>query len=208
VILLIGWGSTIQSLLIVAVFYAWLAKAERQVRLSYISVLLADWAILRLFDQYKIAEPLWYAALLSASLLYVAQIDPGLRSPNDREKRHLLRSLATALICLTALYQSEVGIQGILPILVSLLSTGIALGFVIAGILLRVRAFLYVGTLAFIIQVLRQLWLFVNDYSLLLWAMGIALGLVFIWVAATFEARRTQISNLVQYWTSELSEWD
>jgi hypothetical protein len=208
VLLLFGGGGTIQSWLVGATFYAWLAKAEGRVRLSYAGVLLANWAVIRLFDRYGITEPLWYAALLSASLLYVAQIDPGLRSPSERDKRHLLRCLATALVCLTALYQSEVGIAGILPILVSMISSGIAIGFVMVGILLRVRAFLYVGTLAFIIQVLRQLWLFINDYSLLLWAMGIALGLVLIWIAATFEARRTQISNLVQYWTSELSEWE
>ncbi|WP_421656706.1 hypothetical protein [Leptothermofonsia sp. ETS-13] len=208
VLLLFGGSGTIQSLLIGAAFYAWLAKAEQRVRLSYISILLANWTVMRLFDQYGTTELLWYAALLSASLLYVAQIDPGLRSPSERDKRHLLRCLATALVCLTALYQSEVGIAGILPILVSMISIGIAIGFVMAGILLQVRAFLYIGTLAFIIQVLRQLWLFINDYSLLLWAMGVALGLVLIWIAATFETRRTQISNLVQYWTFELSEWE
>ncbi|QZZ18857.1 hypothetical protein J5X98_15490 [Leptothermofonsia sichuanensis E412] len=208
VILLTGWGSTIQSLLLGAAFYAWLAKSERQVRLSYIGVLLANWAILRLLNQYGVTEPLWYAALISASLLYGVQIDPGLKSPTERDKRHLLRSLATALLCLTAIYQAEVGIRGTPPILVSLLSTALMLGFVFAGILLRVRAFLYIGTLAFIIQVLRQLWVFNRDNPMLLWAIGIALGVALIWVAATFEVRRTQISNLVQYWAAELDGWE
>ncbi|XGW00453.1 MAG: hypothetical protein ACAF41_16150 [Leptolyngbya sp. BL-A-14] len=198
----------IQGLFIVAAFYAWLAKAERQVRLSYISVLLADWAVLRWLNDVGTGEPLWFAALISASLLYVAQVDPGLRSSSDRDKRHLLRSLATALVCLTAFYQAEIGIEGAPALLPGFLSIGLQLGFIVAGLLLRVRAFLFVGTAVFMIQVLRQLWRFIDDYSLLLWALGIVLGLVFIWVAATFEARRSQIAALMQYWVTELESWE
>ncbi len=205
--LLTASGIALQGLLIGAAFYAWLAKSERQVRLSYLSVLLADWAGIRFLNTHNAAEPLWFAVLLSASLLYVAQIDPTLRSPTERDRRHLLRCLATGLACLTAFYQSEVGIRGFLPIVVSMLSIGLAIGFILAGILLQVRAFLYIGTLAFIVQVLRQLWLFINDYSLLLWAVIGTLGLIFMWTAATFEARRTQVTALVEYWF-ELEDWE
>jgi hypothetical protein len=198
---------TIQSLLIVAAFYAWLAKATRHVRLSYLGVGLADWAILRWLNQTGATESLWYAALFSASLLYVTQIDPALRSPNERDKRHLLRSLATALVCLTAFYQAEVGIVGAPPLLPGILSIAIALGFVLAGLLLRIRAFLFVGTAVFMIQVLRQVARFASE-SLPLWSMGIVLGIAFIWIAATFEARRTQISTLMNYWSIELEAWD
>ncbi|MBW4692317.1 MAG: hypothetical protein KME27_11180 [Lyngbya sp. HA4199-MV5] len=198
----------VQGLLIVAAFYAWLAKAERQVRLSYIGVLLADWAVLRWLDSLGTTEPLWVAALGSASLLYLAQVDPALSAASDRDKRHLLRSLATALVCLTAFYQAEVGITGVSPLLLGFLSIGLQLGFILAGLVLRIRAFLFVGTAVFMLQVLRQLWRFIDDYSLLLWALGILLGLIFIWIAATFEARRSQISALIQYWVTELEAWE
>ena len=198
----------IQGLLLVAAFYAWLAKAERQVRLSYLSVLLADWAVLRWLHDLGAEEPLWYAALISASLLYIAQVDPTLRSSNDRDKRHLLRSLATGLVCLTAFYQAEVGIAGVPSLVTGFLSIGLQLGFILAGLLLRIRAFLFVGTAVFMLQILRQLWRFIDDYSLLLWALGIVLGLAFIWVAATFEARRSQIAALMQYWVTELEAWE
>ncbi len=198
---------TIQGLLIAAAFYAWLAKATRQVRLSYIGVLLADWALLRWLDQVGATELLWYAAVFSASLLYVTQIDPALRSPNERERRHLLRSLATALVCLTAFYQAEVGIVGAPPLLPGILSSAIALGFILAGLRLRIRAFLFVGTAVFMIQVLRQVARFASE-SLPLWSMGIVLGIAFIWIAATFEARRSQISTLMNYWSTELEAWE
>lgn len=61
------------------------------------------------------------------------------------------------------------------------------------GLALRIRAFLYVGTVTFIVEILRQIWFFINDYSLLLWAMDIVLGIAFIWIAANFESRREQM---------------
>lgn len=197
-----------QSLLLVAAFYAWFARAEQQIRLSYLAVGLIDWAILRLLHHHAIAQPLWYALLLGGSLLFVAQVDPALQASTERDRRHLLRSLATASISLMAIYQAEIGLPGVAPILVSLLAVGLHLALALAGLILRVRAFLFVGTIAFVLQVLRQLWRFISDYSLLLWALGIALGLLLIWVAATFEARRSQVSVLLQHWVSELDTWE
>jgi hypothetical protein len=48
----------------------------------------------------------------------------------------------------------------------------------------------------------------VLDYSLLLWAIGIAIGILLIWIAATFESRRSQTIAFVQYWLDELAEWE
>jgi hypothetical protein len=76
------------------------------------------------------------------------------------------------------------------------------------GIARRTRAYLYMGTLTFLFAVLRTLWLFVLDYSLLLWAIGIAIGILLIWIAATFESRRSQTIAFVQYWLDELAEWE
>ncbi|MBD1861457.1 MULTISPECIES: DUF2157 domain-containing protein [Trichocoleus] len=194
-------GVNLQSLLIVAAFYAWVAKTRNQARLSYLSILLADWAILRFFSDRALEEPLWYAAVLGGSLLYVAQVDPALRSPTEREKRHWLRSLAVGLICLTAIYQSETSLA------IALGTLGFSIGLILAGLTLQVRAFLYVGTASFMIQVLRQVWLLIDNYSLLLWALLIVLGLALIWIAATFEARRSQVSALLQHWVTALNEW-
>jgi len=195
-------GSSIQSLFLVAAFYAWLARIENKIRLSYLSIVLADWAIIRLIQAGNLTDPLWYVSVLSGSLLYVAQVDPTLRSPTEKEKRHILRILAVGLFCLTGLYQSDTSLwQGILTIF-------LGIGLILAGIVFRTRAYLYVGTLTFITKVLRQLWLFIDNYSLLLWAIGIVVGLLFIWIAATFEARRSQAIALMQTWIRELETWE
>jgi hypothetical protein len=201
IVLLTADNVAITSLLIVAAFYAWQAQVRQQIRISYGSILLADWGIWRLLEHYQLTGTMVFAALMGSSLLYVAQVDPTLRSPDDREKRHLLRVLASSLICLTALHESDG------KFVWGFLAAGFSLLLVFAGLLLRTRAFLYVGTAAFVLKVLRQFWLFIADYSLLLWAIGIVLGLIFIWIAATFEARRHQMLALLQYWIDELREW-
>lgn len=201
-VLLTSWQITIPSLLIVGAFYAWLAKAQNQTRLSYLSLLLADWAILRVLRDYQALEPLWSAAVLGVSLLYIAQIDPGLRSPAEREKRHLLRSLAVGLFCLTAIYEAETSIW------IALLTLVLSVGLILAGLALRIRAFLYVGTATLVIEVVRQVMLLIDQYSPLLWAVLIVLGLILIWIAGTFEARRTQVNAFVQYWVNELESWE
>lgn len=192
----------IPSLLLVGGFYAWVAKLDNQVRLSYLSVGLAVWAGLRWLNEQQLTQPLWYAALLAATLLFVAQVEPVLQPVERKEQRHWLRCLAIGLFCLTALYQADANFwQGILVI-------GLGLGLVLAGLGLRVRALLYVGTLTFMLKVLHQLWLFINDNSLLLWALGIVLGLLLIWLAATFEARRGQAIAFVRHWVNELEAWE
>lgn len=206
VVLLTSGAVGLQSLLIVAAFYAWLATSMQRLRLSYVSLLLLDWAILRHLSAQGWLNSLGLGLVIGASLLYVAQLDPALQNASAREQRHWLRSIATALICLTALYQAEIERSAAFGI--GLLTLGIGLGLVFLGLLTQVRAFLYVGTAMFVMRILRLLWLFVGTYPTLLWAVGIALGLLLIWIAATFEARRTQVNSLMQYWMTELESWD
>ena len=202
-----------QSLLIVGAFYAWMAKQRDQVRLSYLSVLLFDWALLRYLDEQGWLTALAFSLVAGVSLLYVAEIEPyfqGLSrdlSPDffKRQQRHWLRSLASGLIGITALYQAESDRPLLLYAAITL---ALCTGLILAGLALKVRAFLYVGTGTFVLQIIRVLWLFINDNSLLLWAVGIVLGLAFIWVAATFESRRGQVTHRLESWNTALQTWD
>ncbi|MEO1402248.1 MAG: hypothetical protein AAFV72_13535, partial [Cyanobacteria bacterium J06635_1] len=194
-----------QGLLLVGAFYAWMGKHFEQIRLSYLSVLLLDWALLRYLNGQGWLTPLWCNLILGLSVLYLAEVDPYFHTASKKQQRHWLRTLASALVGLTALYQTEVS-EPMLAFAGLTLLLGLA--FVFAGLLLKVRAFLYVGTGTFIVQVMRVLWLFISTNSLMLWAIGIVLGLVFIWIAATFESRRSQVINLLGSWASALEAWD
>jgi hypothetical protein len=194
-----------QNLLIVGAFYAWMGKQMGQVRLSYWSVVLFDWAAFRALDQQGWLTPLWFNTMVGLSVLYVAEVEPYFRAASAREKRHWLRSLATGLIGLTALYQVEISEARLAFAGFTLL---LSIGFILAGLVLKVRAFLYGGTVVFVLQVIRILWLFVSTNALLLWAIGIVLGLMFIWIAATFESRRSQVTSLLESWAVALESWD
>ena len=195
----------IPGLLGVSAFYAWMAKACDRIRISYLSIFLLDWAILRYLHSQTLLTELGLAIIFGLSVLYIAQVDPYFQNIQQRQQRHILRILASVAIALTALYQAEVSDPMLLYAGLTLI---LCLGFIFAGLTLKIRAFLYVGTLVFVVQIVRVLWLFISTYSLLLWAVGIVLGLVFIWIAATFESRRSQVTQLLDTWTAALETWD
>ncbi|WP_017327491.1 hypothetical protein [Synechococcus sp. PCC 7336] len=194
----VGW----QSLLSVAAFYASMARLTRRVRLSYGALVLADWGIVQLLEVWGWLDFFWLVLLLGGSALYAIQVEPSLASATRRETRHWLRCLAIALICATALIEAESVTGG------GWLGVAIGLAVAIAGVLLRTRALLYVGTLSFAIALLRETWLAIATSAAALWSIGILLGLTLIWVAATFESRRGQTLQGMQAWSEALEEWE
>jgi hypothetical protein len=187
------------SLLIAAAFYVFLAWERQEARFTYVSVAIIDWIMLRWFWQIGLTQPEFYVTPLGLSLLYIAQFDSTLKLPAEKPLRHTLRILATALICgIPLLTQQSHG----------LVAGAFSLAAIAAGLALRVRAFLFVGTAVFLINVFYQLVVLIFDYPLIKWAIGLAFGIVFIWIAATFETRRDRISALVQHWVVQLQSWD
>ncbi|ASC72859.1 hypothetical protein XM38_038190 [Halomicronema hongdechloris C2206] len=189
----------IPTLGLVAAYYGWLAWATRGWRLSYLSGGLLVWAIWVWLMQQAIDDPVSVAAPLGLWLLYVAQVDPGLRQSQRRRQRHWLRLITTWAVLLLALISP--GWRGLPVGILSLAITGLGLG-------LRVRAFLYGGTVIFGLNAIQQLlWLNAN-YPFLKWILGIAIGMGLIWLAADFERRRHQWQALAQGWRQELSQWE
>lgn len=197
----------LQSLWLGAAFYAWLAHQRQQTRLSYLSLIFIDWAWVRFLLTRDWLEPIWVSSILGGSLLYIAQVDPSLQNSSAKSTRHLLRCLATGLICVTAFYQTEVTQRQPQLWLLIGLTFVLSLGLIAAGLVVKVRAFLFVGTLTFISMVVRQVWLLIDPRPMTLWAVGIVVGLIFVWIAATFEARRSQVNTFMTYWLDELQQW-
>ncbi len=187
------------SLLIAAAFYVFLAWEKSEVRFTYVSVAIIDWILFRWFGQMGLTQPEWYFTPLGLSFLYVAQFDRTLQLPTQKPLRHNVRILATVLICgIPFLNQPNNG----------LVAGGFSLVAIAAGLALRVRAFLFVGTGIFLINVFYQLVVLIFEHPLIKWAIGLAFGIVFIWIAATFETRRDRISAFVQHWVVQLQLWD
>ena len=187
------------SLLVAAGLYIFLAWEKQQIRFTYVSLAIIDWILLRWFSQIGLSQPEWYFTPLGLSLLYIMQFDPMLKSPEQKPLRHNLRMLTTALICGVPLLTQQYN---------GLVAGAFSLVAIVAGLSLRVRGFLFVGTGIFIINVFYQLVVLIFDYPLIKWAIGLAFGIVFIWIAATFETRRDRISAFVNYWIVQLESWE
>ncbi|MDY6803317.1 MAG: DUF2157 domain-containing protein [Cyanobacteriota bacterium] len=188
------------SVAIASFFYILMAKIDRQIRFTYVSAVLINWAIAVWFLQLGgNLNSLIYVTPPALSLLYFAQVEPNLKLPENRGQRHYLRIIASGIICVVALFDD--GWTGIIPGVISIVT-------IFAGLGLRVRAFLYVGTATFLLNAFVQLVILSSIYSFLKWAIGLVVGIILIWIAATFETRREQIAALLQNWIGELENWE
>ncbi|QLE59440.1 DUF2157 domain-containing protein [Nostoc sp. TCL26-01] len=187
------------TLLIAAGFYIFLAKVGANIRFTYISAVLIDWALFSWFYRFNLTDYLWYVTVVGLSILYIAQIDPQLRQPESKLARHSLRVLGSGVICGWAILFHQH---------IPWLPGGLALIAIFAGLALRIRAFLYVGTAAFPITSVYQLVIFSLRYPFLKWVVGLLVGISLISIAANFETRRTQLNSLLRNTTNEFAEWE
>ncbi|MBD2356485.1 DUF2157 domain-containing protein [Tolypothrix sp. FACHB-123] len=186
------------TLAIAACYYIFLAKIENNIRFTYISAALIDWALCRWFADLRLNDSLWYVTVIGLSLLYIAQIDPWLRLPEGKGTRHSLRMVGSGLICGWAVFFNQD--TAVIPGIFSLIA-------IFAGLGLRIRAFLYVGTAVFLFTSIYQLVIFSLRYPFLKWVVGLFVGIVLISIAANFETRRAQISSLLRNTNDEFHHW-
>jgi len=187
------------SLLVVAGFYAWLAWLRQQPRWRYLTLLLVNWAIARWLADFSLATPFAYSSLVGLSLLCLVWIEPTCQGRQGKSLRHLLRLLGTGIIASAALWFHHQ--TGILPGILSLVA-------IFAGLALRIRAFLYLGTFTFVANAFYQLVILISLYPLLKWIIGLLVGVSLLSIAGNFETRRTQLTSLLQNWLRDLQEWD
>jgi len=187
------------SLVVVAGFYVWIAQRRANLRFTYISVALIDWIIWRQFERLQLTDVLWYVTLVGLSILYIAQFDSGLKQREQRSIRHNLRILGSGMICLVALlFHQDTG----------LIPGSISLIVIFAGLILRVRAFLFVGTATFLLTAFYQLIVLISRYSFIKWVVGLIVGICLIGIAANFETRREQIASVFRNSSLELGGWE
>lgn len=191
------------GLLGVAAFYIWVSQLRSNFRFTYISVALIDWAIMRWFDKTNLTDSLWYTIVIGLSLLYVAQFDPELKHPEKRQLRHYLRLMGSGAISWVALFhhQDTGFIPGLIPGIISFIT-------IFAGLVLRVRAFLFVGTATFLGTAFYQLIILISRYPFIKWVVGLIAGIIFIGMAANFETRREQIKAVLRNGSHQLGEWE
>ncbi|WP_309729134.1 hypothetical protein [Chamaesiphon sp. OTE_75_metabat_556] len=183
------------NLIILAGFYAGVARRQRQFGWAYLSLIFINWAGLRLLLEYHFNSPFWAAVLIGASILAAVQWDPYWQ--NSKQNRHYGRIFGSGTIAIVALLWH----QPWLPI-------GIGLAIAAIGLVLRVRAWLYVGTISLLLTVTYQLLLLITEYPITKWAIGLLAGVLIITLAANFERRKAQIERALQHWLDRFQEWE
>lgn len=185
--------------LFLAAFYLVPTLLKQQVRYSYISLMILVILSLKSGWDYNITYPLWYAFPVSGSILYFTQFDPLFRHGNNRSLRHLWRCFSVGMICVISfLSDLETG----------LIAGGISLIFILIGLAIKIRAFLYVGTIAFLLNATYQLGILIFEYPVSKWIIGLLVGCGLIWLAATFETRRENIRTFLENWVGTLNRWE
>gem|GEM_PF-400560 len=193
-------------LIIVGIFYAIYANVKGQIRATYITVFLWDWAVFLYISLIGSSSfpinTMIHVTVIGFSGLYFAQVEPNLRSPHTKALRHAFRVLMSGSMGLIAFLCSFANIT------IALSTWGLSAAFIIAGLALRVRAYLFMGTFTFILLVITQAVILVTQYSFLMWALGIIAGIGFILVAANFEVRRDRILALFRNVAIKLKAWE
>ena len=186
-------GVSYFSLLATALFYLRLAHTRQNMRWSYLSLAAVNWGIIRLVWQNNL-EFTWLTATLGLSILYIAQFDTYYRS--RRQSLHFLRIVGSSIISLAVLSDRSGIVSGV-----------VSFCFIFVGLGLRVRAFLFTGTIALIINVVYQLVILAIVYSFLKWTIALIAGIAAIVIAAGFERQRESVINALKKYGVKLKNW-
>ena len=180
------------NLSITALFYLRIAYGQQNIRWSYISLGFIDWGIVR--SCCHNLEFISIPVTIGLSILYITQLDPYYRS--HRQSRHYLRIVGCSVICVAALFYPS-------PIV----SSALAFSLIFIGLGLKIRAFLFTGTITLVFSVIYQLIVLVMTYSFFKWIVGLFAGISSIAIAAQFEKQRSMFDRQLKNYSDRLQNW-
>lgn len=185
------------SLWMGAIAYVMFARWRRNWRWTYLTVAFVEWALWRHLEIWQLQSAFLAAVLTGVFILYIARVDPFLSG--ERSQRHLWRCIGTGIICISAFYfYSDPGWT----------PAGASFLFILFGIGLQVRAYLFIGLAVFLATIFNQALLLVRDYSFFKWIIGLVLGIALIAIAANFERRREQLYTIIRHWFEQFRSWE
>ncbi|MBL8189316.1 MAG: hypothetical protein JNK38_15010 [Acidobacteria bacterium] len=192
-------------LLTVGLFYGVLSVMKRSLGLGLLAALTGNsglWHFLNRVEGLTFFEhPQLWLIPAAVSVLLAARIN---RESLSVEQMNSIRygALVTIYVSSTA----DIFINGVdnapwLPIILAVL----AVGGVAAGLMLRIRAFLFLGTAFLLLSMLTIIWsASVNlQWTWLWYVTGIAFGVLIIYTVAMFERKREQMIGFVE----RLKQW-
>jgi hypothetical protein len=192
-------------LFLVGLFYGVLSVMRRSFTFGVLAVFAGNgglWKLLNGVEGYGFYEhPQLWLIPVSLSVLAAARVN---RDRLTQDQMTMIRYATLMMIYVSS--TSEIFINGVSesPWLTMALAILSVMG-VIAGLVMRVRAFLFLGTAFLLLSVLTMIWTAsVNlNWGWLWYVTGIAFGALIILTFALFERKRHEMLKLVE----ELKQW-
>jgi hypothetical protein len=185
--------------------YCLLATWRRTFRYALVAALAANfglWALLAHFEVGFLLHPQVWLIPLALIVLASEHLN---RDRLSREQAQTLRYVGLSLIYVSStadLFIAGVGSSVLLPIVLAVLSVcGVLL-----GILLRVKAFLFMGLAFLCLDIFTMIWHAAVDrtHTWVWYVSGIVLGGAIIALFAVFEKRRNDVLRMLE----EFRRWD
>jgi hypothetical protein len=185
--------------------YALVAVTRRSFAWALTAALAGNFALWALYAHFGLGflvHPQAWLIPLALIILVAAQINRDRLTPGALEG---LRYLGISMIYVAStadLFLVGLGNSVWLPIILAVF----AVAGVLVGILMRVKAFLFLGVAFLLVDVLSMIWhSAVNkQQTWLWWASGIVLGTMILALFAVFEKRRNDVLRLVE----EIKTWE
>ena len=184
--------------------YSWLASINRSFRFALLAALAGNfglWALLYNAELSFFSHPQVWMIPLALIVLVSEHIN---RQELGPQKSNALRYLGLIMIYVSSTADMFLawGENAYLPLVLA----GLSVLGVLAGILFRVTAFLYLGTSFLFVVVFSMIWHAAVDgrQMWLWWACGIGLGAVIFALFAVFEKRREDVLKLIE----DIKSWD
>jgi hypothetical protein len=188
----------------IGAFYGFMAVSRRSLPATLLAILTTNlglWVALDEFGVPFLAHPqLWLIPLALAGLVGEYVNRNRLTEAQSTAARYLLLSIIYVSSA-ADMYIAGIGSNWRLPLVLMAVSVAGAL----AGILFRIRSFLYLGFTFLVVDVLSILWYAVvqQQHTWILSASGVVLGAAIIALFAVFEKRRNDVLKAVE----RLKEW-
>ncbi len=191
--------------LLVAGLFGLVSLTRRSFGFALLAALAANCALWSLLTHHGVAFLLHPQCWLIPLALIVLAAEHVNRDRLRLELSAGLRYLGISMIYVSStadLFITGLGESIVLPIFLAVL----ALAGILAGILFRVRAFLFLGISFLFLDVFTMIWYAAVDryYTWIWWVSGIVLGAAILTLFAVFEKRRNDVLHLLE----DLKHWD
>jgi hypothetical protein len=189
------------GLLAAGLLYTAVAWETRRSRLGLMAALVLNTGLVLLFLDLGLSHLAFYGLPIGATLLVLVQVEHDRLS---RPARFHLQNLGIAILCGSAAFETfHAGDLGSFALLL-----GLCLAGIFAGIVLRIRAFLFCSTGILVATVLGQLLRASLDLALPAWILLTTLGMAIIGLTVLVSLKRQQLLAWYRLVTDDFSRWD